>query len=82
MNYSGKILQSTTKVCKPLLRLLSAKYEGIWNSMHQIVHYGVKYIIKKNVTIAFYGEKQQLYLEIDTLGVSLETSLLQAMDGK
>ena len=28
-------------------------------------------IIKKNTTMAFYNENQQLYLETDALGVSL-----------
>ena len=30
--------------------------------------------------MAFYSEKEQLYLETDVLGVGPETSLLQARD--
>ena len=36
-----------------------------------------KTFIRKNVTVTFYNEKEQLYLETDTSDVNLRTSLLQ-----
>ena len=38
-------------------------------------------IIKRNVTMSFYNEKEQLYLETDTSGEGAGTSLLQGRDG-
>ena len=32
--------------------------------------------------MAFYNEKEELYLETDVLGVSLRASFLQVRDGK
>ena len=39
-----------------------------------------KNIIKKNATMAFYKEEEQLYLETDMLGVGLRASLLEMRD--
>ena len=41
---------------------------------------GDKNIIKKNWNIAFYNEKEQLYLETVTLRVGLTANILQAKD--
>ena len=35
----------------------------------------------KGVSMAFFNEKEQLYLETDVSGVSLKATLLQARDG-
>ena len=40
-----------------------------------------KNIIKKNVTMVFYNEKEQLYLQTDVLDVSWGVSLIQVRDG-
>ena len=40
-----------------------------------------KAIIKKDATMAFYEDKEQICLETDALGVDLGASLLQVGDG-
>ena len=55
--------------------------EWLWNSTCQHLHTKTKAIIKKNVTIAFFNEKEWLYLEADALGVGLRESLLHVRDG-
>ena len=38
-------------------------------------------ISKRNKSMAFYNEKEQMYLETDASGDGLEASLLQVRDG-
>ena len=71
MNYLVKVLPSTAEICKPLQNLTSLKCDWTWNSTQQNLYNSSKNIIKRNLTMAFYNEKQQLYLETDALGVSL-----------
>ena len=62
-------------MCEPLRYYQKSKW--MWNNTYQNLHERVKTIIKKNETIMFYNEKEQLYLESHTLGFGLRASLLQ-----
>ena len=55
----------TAEVCETLQKLTSAKCKWIWNSTHQNLYDKTKKIMKKNVTMAFYNQKQQSHLEKD-----------------
>ena len=81
MNYLGKISHSNAKVCEPLRKLISSKCRWTWDSMCQNLYDSAKNIMKNNVTIAFYNEKEQLFLETDVSGMGLGPSLLQVRDG-
>ena len=53
----------------------------VWMDMehtYQNLNKRARNIIKKNETMEFYNEKEQLYLETDALGIGLGASLLQA----
>ena len=80
MNYLEKFLPSTAEVCEPLRKLTSSKCFWTWNDTYQCPYDGTKTIIKKNATMAFYNEKEQLYLETDVSGVGLGAGLLQVRD--
>ena len=75
----GKFSPSTAEVCKPLQKLISPKCEWTRNDTYQNLYNRAK--VKKNATIMFYNEKEQLYLETDILCVGLGASLLQVRDG-
>ena len=62
---------SATEVCEPLQMMISSTYEWIWNSTYQNLCDKARNIIKKNVTMAFYNEKQWWGLGTDLLEVSL-----------
>ena len=51
------------------------------NSTYQYLYDRGKYIIKRDMTTAFYNEKEQLHLERDVLDVDHRASLLQARNG-
>ena len=80
MNYLARFSLSTTEVCEPLQKLTSSNYKWTWNSTYQNLYDKANNIIKKNETMAFYNEKQQLYLETNASDVRLGASLLQAWD--
>ena len=65
MNYLGQFLPSPTKESELLRKLTSSKFKWIWNNSYQNLYDIPKNIIKKNMTRAFYNEKEQLCLEID-----------------
>ena len=71
MNHLEKFLPSSIEVCKLLRKLTSSKYKWTWKNLYQNLYYRAKNIIEKNATIAFYIEKEQLYLETDVLVVGL-----------
>ena len=68
---------STMEIYDPLQKLILSKCERTWNNICQNIFNRARNIIKKNVAMAFYIKKKQLYLETDTLGVGLGASLLQ-----
>ena len=70
-NRLGKFLSSTTEVCEPFTKLVSLKCEWTWNNTFQNLYDRAKNMILKNATIAFYSEKEQLFLETDALHVGL-----------
>ena len=80
MDYLSKISPLTAEVCKPLWNLMSVKSEWTWNNTNQKLYDRAKSLIKIDTSMAFYNEKQQLYLETDMLDVGLRASLLQVMD--
>ena len=79
MNYLGKFFPSTAEVCESLQTAL--KYKWTWNSIYQNLHERAKITTERNATMAFYNEKQLLYLDTDAVGVDLGASLLQVRDG-
>ena len=81
MNYLGKLSPPTAEVYDPLQKLTSLRCEWTWNNIYQNLYKRAKNIIKKNETMEFYNEKEQLYLETDALGIGLGASLQQAKDG-
>ena len=81
MNHLQKFLPSTTEVYEPMRKLTSPKCEWTWSSTYQNQYNRTKNFIKKNATMAFYNEKEQLYLETDALGIILGESLLQVRVG-
>ena len=56
------------------------KSEWMWDNTYQKLYKRGNSLIKKYGSMAFYNEKEQLYLEMDMLGVSLRASLLQSRD--
>ena len=80
MNYLGKFLPLTAEVCKPLRKLTLLKFEWTWNNTYQNLQDRAKTIIKKTVTMTFFNEKEQPYLERDALGAGLGVLLLQTRD--
>ena len=80
MNCLGRVLPSATEVCEQLRKLNSSECKWTWNNTYQNLYYRAKNIIKKNVTIVFYNEKEQLYLEMDALGVELGAGLVSVRD--
>ena len=81
MKYIGKFSSSTPEICEPLKKLTSSKYYWAWNNTCQNLYHGAKIFIKKNATVAFYNDKQQLCSKTNASGVSLGESLLQVRDG-
>ena len=61
MNYLGKFSLATAEVCEPLRKITSKKSEWMWNSPKQHLYNRAKIIIKKNATMPFYDEEEQLY---------------------
>ena len=71
MNNLGKFSPSSAEVCELLKKLVSSKHKWTWNDTYQNLYDRVKDIIKKTARMAFHNEKEQLYLETDTVGVGL-----------
>ena len=65
------------KVCDPLRKCTSTKFQWVSNNTYQNLYNRAKSIIKNSETVAFYNEKEQLYQEIDRVGVGIEARLLQ-----
>ena len=63
---SGQVL---TNDCRSMQT--SAKTDWTWNSMYQELYEKQKAIIKDDVCMKFYNEKELPYLETDALGVAL-----------
>ena len=57
------------------------KSEWTWNITYKNLYKRPKSITRKYVSMAFYSDKEQLYLETDALGVSLTASFPQVWDG-
>ena len=53
----------------------------MWDSTYQHLYDRAKPIIQKDIMIAFYKEKEQLYIETDVSDVGLRASLLQVREG-
>ena len=71
MKYQGKLSTFAKEVCEALRKMNSSKCKWTWYNTYQTLYDRAKNIIRKNVTIAFYSEKEQLYLETGMLGVGL-----------
>ena len=80
MIYSGEFSPATANICEPLLRLTSRKTEWTWNSMHQDLCEEARAVIKDNISMKFYNEKETLYLEPDASSVGPGAEFLQARD--
>ena len=80
MNYLGKFSHSTAEVYEPLRKLTSSKCMWTWKNTCQSLYNRAKNIIKMNMTMVFYNEKAQLYLETEASGEGLGVSLLQVRD--
>ena len=63
MNYLRKFSLLTAEVCEALKMLISWRYEWTWNNTYQNLNDRTNTSIKKDTAIAFYNEKEQLYLE-------------------
>ena len=59
---------------------MSLTCKWTWNTYQSLYNRAIN-IIKKNMTMTFYNEKEQLYIETDALGAGLGACLWQAMDG-
>ena len=72
MNYLEKFISATWKTS-------IIKNKWIWNISN--LYDRAKAIIKKDATVEFYNEKEQMYLEIDGSSVGLGANLVQVRDG-
>ena len=79
MNYFIKY--SPVEMCKPLIHLNLVKTESTLNWTYDEPCNTVKAIIKENVCVKFYNEKEQLYLEVNMYAPDLGAGLLQAKEG-
>ena len=70
INYLGKFLPSKAEVHDALRKLTSAQCDWTWNNTTRIYN-KAKGIINKNAAVAFFSEKEQLYMKTDALGVGL-----------
>ena len=64
-------------ICDSLRKLTSAKTEGTRNARYQKIFNKAKSIIKEGACMKVYDETKSLYIETDTSGVGLGTSLTQ-----
>ena len=82
MNYFKEFSPLTAVIFKLLRKLASLKSEWPCNNIYQNLYERATTIITKNVTMAFYSEKKQLYVETRCLGCKshLRGSLLQTKD--
>ena len=79
MNYLGKFWPSIAQVCEQLRKLISPKCEWKWNDKYQYLNDRAKSILEKDASIAFYSDREQLYLEW-CVGCRSRSSSLQVRD--
>ena len=70
----------TVEACEPLRRLTSVSTVWTWNTLYQGIYERVKFLLKVDTLMKLYDTRKSLYLETDTSGVDLGTTLLEVRD--